>query len=99
MFRVIRGKSALSLFRLEKLRVLVSTAIPDIQVAGACHWYFLSLNKNLSVNEAKLLDTLLGLEESDKDRGGGGRMQQMLVVPRLGTISPWSSKATAFSLT
>ena len=94
MFRVIRGKSALSFFRLEKLRVLVSTAIPDIQVADACHWYFLSLNKNLSVNEAKLLDTLLGLEESEKDQAGGGRLQQMLVVPRLGTISPWSSKAT-----
>ena len=97
MFRVSPGKSSLSSFRLEKLRAVISNALPYVYLADACHWYFVALNTDLSVTEANLLDTLLDLDDSKVGEGGHsgkGRLQHLLVVPRLGTISPWSSKAT-----
>ncbi|MDO8369857.1 MAG: phosphoribosylformylglycinamidine synthase, partial [Candidatus Nitrotoga sp.] len=95
MFRVSPGKSSLSSFRLEKLRAVVSNALPNIHIADACHWYFVALNTDLSATEASLLDKLLDLKDAgEEDHRGEGRLQHLLVVPRLGTISPWSSKAT-----
>ncbi|CAH1207423.1 phosphoribosylformylglycinamide synthetase [Candidatus Nitrotoga sp. BS] len=97
MFRVSPGKSALSSFRLEKLRAVISNALPNIQIADACHWYFVELNADLLVTEASLLGTLLDLEDAIEGEGGHSGengLQHLLVVPRLGTISPWSSKAT-----
>ncbi|MDO8413323.1 MAG: phosphoribosylformylglycinamidine synthase, partial [Gallionellaceae bacterium] len=92
MFRTLPGKAALSSFRLEKLRAAVKIAAPDVQLEEARHWYFISLNSALSDADSKLLYRLLGLaESSDSDMG---EMHRILVVPRLGTISPWSSKAT-----
>ncbi|HEY8887231.1 MAG TPA: phosphoribosylformylglycinamidine synthase, partial [Gallionella sp.] len=44
--------------------------------------------------QAKLLDKVLGLDEDAGEPGQAGTMQRVLVVPRLGTISPWSTKAT-----
>lgn len=94
MFRIVPGKSALSAFRLEKLRALVGTAIPDVHIENACHWYFVSLNKELSAAEIMLLDSLLGLGDNVLEQGKEDQVSQILIVPRLGTISPWSSKAT-----
>jgi phosphoribosylformylglycinamidine synthase len=95
MFRVSPGKSALSSFRLEKLCAVVSSALPNVYIADACHWYFVAFNTDLSATEANLLDTLLDLDHVEKGRHNDkDRLQHLLVVPRLGTISPWSSKAT-----
>ncbi|RFC40216.1 MAG: phosphoribosylformylglycinamidine synthase [Candidatus Nitrotoga sp. CP45] len=95
MFRVSSGKSALSSFRLEKLCAVVNSALPNVFITDACHWYFVALSADLSATEANLLDTLLGLDHVKKGRHSGkDRLQHLLVVPRLGTISPWSSKAT-----
>ncbi|MEO6421717.1 MAG: phosphoribosylformylglycinamidine synthase, partial [Candidatus Nitrotoga sp.] len=95
MFRVSPGKSALSSFRLEKLRAAISNALPDVHVADVCHWYFVALKMDLSITEANLLDTLLDLDDADETgHRSEGKLQHLLVVPRLGTISPWSSKAT-----
>jgi phosphoribosylformylglycinamidine synthase len=97
MFRVSPGKSALSFFRLEKLRVVISNALPNVYLADVCHWYFVALHTNLSAAEANLLDTLLDLDDSKAGEEAyrvKDKLQHLLVVPRLGTISPWSSKAT-----
>ncbi len=94
MFRIVPGKSALSAFRIEKLRALVGTVIPDVHIENACHWYFVSLNKELSAAEIMLLDSLLGLGDNVLEQGKEDQVSQILIVPRLGTISPWSSKAT-----
>jgi phosphoribosylformylglycinamidine synthase len=95
MFRVSPGKSALSIFRLEKLCAVISSALPNLYLADACHWYFVALNTNLSAAEASLLDKLLDLDDAGEgEHRGHSRLQHLLVVPRLGTISPWSSKAT-----
>ena len=41
-----------------------------------------------------LLDSLLGLGDNVLEQGKEDQVSQILIVPRLGTISPWSSKAT-----
>ncbi len=44
--------------------------------------------------QARLLDQVLGVDEQAGEPSLPGAMQHVLVVPRLGTISPWSTKAT-----
>jgi phosphoribosylformylglycinamidine synthase len=93
MFRV--GLPALSPFRLEKLRAALNGAAPNVALAGARHWYFIELDgATLEHESATRLDRLLGLEAKTAEPEDAVNMQRLLVVPRLGTISPWSSKAT-----
>ncbi len=93
MFKVSVGSSALSAFRLEKLRAALSAVAPEVIVAGAHHCYFSALQgEKLNKEQAALLDKVLGLEGGAGEPAGAE--QRVLVVPRLGTISPWSTKAT-----
>ncbi len=86
------GNPALSAFRLEKLRSAVKAAAPNVSVEETRHWYFTELKAALSATEDGLLDRLLNIDAKlDKP---AVRLQGFLVIPRLGTISPWSSKAT-----
>ena len=95
MFRVSAGKTALSSFRLEKLRAALKDAAPNVALADTRHWYFVALKSmELVQGDVALLDRLLGLDESAGELDGANKLQRLLVVPRLGTISPWSSKAT-----
>ncbi|HEX5337805.1 MAG TPA: phosphoribosylformylglycinamidine synthase [Gallionella sp.] len=95
MFRVSVGTSALSAFRLEKLRAALNAAAPNVAIADTRHCYFSALSeKSLNNAQAKLLDKVLGLGKSAGEPRDAAKLQQILVVPRLGTISPWSTKAT-----
>jgi phosphoribosylformylglycinamidine synthase len=96
---VFIGKPALSAFRLEKLRIALKEAAASVHLVDTRHWYFVELREALAASDAVLLSRLLGLDagagESDlSSLGQSGKLERMLVVPRLGTISPWSSKAT-----
>ena len=95
MFRVSAGKAALSSFRLEKLRAAIKDAAPNVALVDARHWYFVAFKSiALAKGDAALLDRILGLDATAGEPDGSTKMQLRLVVPRLGTISPWSSKAT-----
>ena len=94
MFRISTGKSALSAFRLDKLRTALSATKSGVTVEDTRHCYFTELSADLSPEEIILLDRLLGLDKSAGEPKSEGKIQRLLVVPRLGTISPWSSKAT-----
>jgi phosphoribosylformylglycinamidine synthase len=95
MFRVSVGKPALSVFRLEKLRAALNEVAPGVVIADTRHWYFSELKgKELSGAQARPLDKVLGLDKKAGEPTKAGSMQRVLVVPRLGTISPWSTKAT-----
>jgi len=90
----LRGGPALSAFRLEKLNSRIAAIDSSLAVATSCHWYFVETTRPLVAGEQHTLTQLL-------DEGGGtGTMTlptgttAMLVVPRVGTISPWSSKAS-----
>ncbi|MDO8351006.1 MAG: phosphoribosylformylglycinamidine synthase [Gallionella sp.] len=92
MFKVSVGSSALSAFRLEKLRAALSAVAPEVVLIDARHCYFSALCKGAKLGKAQagLLDKVLGLGKMADEPAG----ERVLVVPRLGTISPWSTKAT-----
>jgi phosphoribosylformylglycinamidine synthase len=95
MFHTSYGKSALSAFRLEKLRIALDDAAPGVEIADTRHWYSSALRSaTLSKAQEKLLDKVLGLDRSAGEPSQAGQYLRLLVVPRLGTISPWSTKAT-----
>ena len=95
MFQVSVGKAALSTFRLEKLRAALNDVAPGVTLADTRHWYFSALRAaELSKAQAGRLGKVLGLNKSAGEPKQADTLQRVLVVPRLGTISPWSSKAT-----
>ena len=89
-FLALRGCAAFSAARLARLQAQLRERAPDTRVAAE-HWYFLELQGVLDDAEQRRLADLLGLPAS-LPPAPQGRM--LLVTPRLGTISPWSSKAT-----
>ena len=84
------GRNALSAFRIEKLLAsLQDTAISGL---GASYCHFVELSRELRSTERVTLESLLTYGPAARAEDEGGTV--FLVVPRPGTISPWSSKAT-----
>jgi len=94
MFRTSIGKAALSSFRLDKLRAALEASKSGVILEDTRHCYFTELSAPLSAAEVILLDRLLGIDKDAGEPECACMAQTLLVVPRLGTISPWSSKAT-----
>ena len=87
----LRGRSALSPFRLHKLLQKVATTVPRVNL-DAEYWHFVMLNAELSRTERERLERILTYGPNAMPARTEGAL--LLVVPRMGTISPWSSKAT-----
>jgi phosphoribosylformylglycinamidine synthase len=86
------GGAALSLFRLDKLNQLIRRADGEAAVRSAQHWHFVEATREPDARESAVLDRLLTYGPlAPRD---DGQAIAVLVTPRLGTISPWSSKAT-----
>ena len=89
---ILRGAPALSEFRLQKLSQRLEQALSRPLGVYAEFMHFAELEQSLSEAERAVLEAIL--------RYGPKRQQQepegtlLLTVPRPGTISPWSSKAT-----
>jgi len=86
------GARALSEFRLAKLLPELKKANPAVHGIAAEFWHFVEADAEQGVEERRILERLL--RYGAPPRGGHSRATLFLVVPRLGTISPWSSKAT-----
>jgi len=89
-FLALRGSAAFSASRLARLQKTVAETHPGVGLAAE-HWYFIELAAPLSADETARLKDLLGIPAILPAPPGG---ELLLVTPRLGTISPWSSKAT-----
>src|SRR5438067_9038811 len=90
----LRGRAALSPFRLTKLQKSLSAVHPAYSVVGvsATFWHFVEISRALAADERDKLDRLLTYGARADEIADTGAL--LLVVPRPGTISPWSSKAT-----
>ncbi len=86
------GSAALSNFRLEKLLNQVQQALPEISRVTAHYVHFVDADKKLKDAEIAVLEKLLRYGPHLAEVSSEGHL--FLVVPRAGTISPWSSKAT-----
>ena len=88
-----RGGSALSPFRLEKLADAIKIFAPQVSHISAEYWHFCSEARSLREKETTILEKLLTYgTAAQKDTTSSGEL--LLVLPRPGTISTWSSKAT-----
>jgi phosphoribosylformylglycinamidine synthase len=89
-FTCLLGESALSEFRARKLRRRIGSAAGFEPQLDANHVYLIESSRILEARELAALQELLhGRAIGELDPEG-----LLLVVPRLGTQSPWSSKAT-----
>ncbi|MBY0578148.1 MAG: phosphoribosylformylglycinamidine synthase [Burkholderiales bacterium] len=91
-FVMLRGRSALSDFRLNKLLKSIQLIKPELSGIHAEFWHFVSSSRQPDAAEAMILERLLEYGPAGENPPHGGEM--LLVLPRIGTISPWSSKAT-----
>ncbi len=87
-----RGARALQEFRLAKLLAQLQSAQPGIRGLAAEFRHFVECEEVLGAQEEKLLARLLQYGAPAQAAEAGCTLY--LVVPRVGTISPWSSKAT-----
>ena len=90
----LRGRSALSPFRIAKLLAALAAVRPNhpITAVSAHYWHFVEIDRPLRAGERATLERLLTYGPLDASSTASDT--SLLVVPRLGTISPWSSKAT-----
>src|SRR5690348_561066 len=82
------GQSALSPFRLERLNARLDAVHRGVRVQSAWHVFVLDMD---AAPEGTLRERLLAVLEA---KDAAPQPATLWVVPRLGTISPWSSKAT-----
>ncbi len=89
---ILRGSPALSAFRINKLLSRCQDARLPVSDIYAEYVHFADVSAPLSSDEQTKLQRLLKYGPSLAEHAPTGRL--LLVTPRPGTISPWSSKAT-----
>ncbi len=89
---ILRGAPALSDFRLSKLQAKLQQISTEIGRVRSEFVHFADLGAGLSDEETRILGGLLEYGPSAPLEDFPGVL--FLTVPRTGTISPWSSKAT-----
>jgi phosphoribosylformylglycinamidine synthase len=89
---ILRGAPALSSFRHGKLIDQLTRNVPSVTGLYAEFAHFAEVVGTLTAEEERVLERLLKYGPSVPVEEPTGRL--FLVVPRFGTISPWSSKAT-----
>jgi len=92
MMEILRGSPALSAFRINKLLTRFQDAHLPVSDIYAEYVHFADVSAPLSEDEKSRLQRLLKYGPSLAEHTPEGRL--LLVTPRPGTISPWSSKAT-----
>jgi phosphoribosylformylglycinamidine synthase len=89
---ILPGAAALSPFRLQRLLTDLSVRVSGVSAVSTRFVHFVDLDNPLDAGERGVLDRLLHYGPRRADVEGRGTL--FLVVPRPGTVSPWSSKAT-----
>ncbi len=90
-FHFLPGANALSPFRQQRLLSSLASQGIDLERIEAQYIHFIWADKELSQKNQEVLSSLLTygqpFHSSNKDPG-------VVVIPRIGTVSPWASKAT-----
>lgn len=94
---VFPGARALSSFREKKLQDQIIQISGVLQLTRCSYLHFVNVSSTLDQEEQKTLEQLLAygdLNSIPESIDEENKEHLLLVVPRFGTISPWSSKAT-----
>ena len=89
---ITHGSPALSEFRIQKLLNTLKSELPHLLSIETEYVHFSDLKEDLSKKHQGVLAKLLQYGPKAKPATQEGQL--LLVIPRPGTISPWSSKAT-----
>src|SRR5215470_9369881 len=92
-YLALPGPSALSPFRAAQLLARLRQVISSASAIEAQYWHFVHFDGAVAEADLHRLSGLLAYGEAH----AGDELEKgvaLLVVPRLGTISPWASKAT-----
>ena len=96
----LTGAPALSDFRTARLLAAVKARHPSVRSLTSRFVHFVQTRRELSAEERRILEALLtyGPRVPDSDSGPSPAPRAprplIIVTPRPGTISPWSSKST-----
>jgi phosphoribosylformylglycinamidine synthase len=91
-FLSLRGSPALSQFRLDKLYASLKESAPNIAHIYAEFVHFAFSETALNENQQSTLKQILTYGPQANVEAPSGAL--FLVIPRIGTISPWASRAT-----
>jgi phosphoribosylformylglycinamidine synthase len=87
------GNPALSNFRIQRLLAVLRRQVPRLDAVSTRYVHLVDTEGALEAHERERLGALLDYGESAREAAEPDA-GELLVVPRLGTRSPWSSKAT-----
>ena len=85
------GIQALRNFKVRDLNEKINTAFPHIKLLSSEYIHFVETDNELSNKNQLILDKLLNYSPQ---LDTSNSLQKIIITPRVGTISPWSSKAT-----
>ena len=88
-----QGSQAFSALKTRRLMTSLQDINSLIESVSACHVYLVATDKALKPQESQRLCQLLDAQSAHPISTGHGLFSRV-VSPRLGTISPWASKAT-----
>jgi phosphoribosylformylglycinamidine synthase len=88
----LSGAPAVSEFRLAKLLATLRERVAHVKGLDARYLHFVDVEREPTADERGVLESLLRYGPAAPDGRPDG--ETLLVVPRFGTVSPWSSKAT-----
>ncbi|KQQ97468.1 phosphoribosylformylglycinamidine synthase [Massilia sp. Leaf139] len=91
---ILPGSNALSVFRSQRLLTQLQAAAPAIAAVQARFVHFIDSGAPLSIEDTRQLTAMLTYGEPVPETLYEGTTVAFFVIPRLGTISPWASKAT-----
>jgi len=94
----VPGAPALSAFRLAKLLARLQALEPRVEGLDSRFIHFADVEHALSAAESGILERLLTYGPRIEAALKEGEGESLIVVPRPGTVSPWSSKATDIAL-
>ena len=90
--RFFDGGSAFSAFKSQGLLAKLQAVCPEIQSFTAHHIYLLATEQPLATADHQRIAQLLDVQSSPSAAAAAG--VSCVVSPRMGTVSPWASKAT-----
>ena len=91
---ILPGSNALSAFRSQRLLSQLQAVAPSIAAVQGRFYHFIDTSAPLSTDDTSRLTAMLTYGEPAPETLYEGVTEEFFVIPRLGTISPWASKAT-----